>query len=160
MQSRIRSFERHPTEFFMIKKHLTFLLFLTLFSVQASAQQWVILGKDTRGEEFFVNTKLVDYDGTDWFGAWVKFKKTEYATIKGKKTALRRDVKQLFYIKCSSNEMAAVQTVVYNSRGEVVKNWKEDYPDFTAVVPESMGEAIARGACQLKEGLVDEKIPD
>lgn len=129
-----------------------YFLFLLLFSFgHGKAQNWIRLGTDRQGHEFFLNTRIIDAEYENWFGVWVKYSRTDYATIKGKRVTLQREVKQLMHINCASNEMAVAQTVVYNQNGEVVKSHKEEYPDFSAVIPDTIGEQIATSACSLRE---------
>lgn len=135
------------------------LLMVVCTLVQAKAQEWISLGKDNQGEEHFFYTKFVNSEDSEGFGVWTKYGKTEYTTFKGKRTALHREVKQLLQIKCGSSEIAVVQTVIYNSVGEVVRSHKE-YPEFSAIIPESIGEAIATNACQLNESKKNEEIPN
>jgi hypothetical protein len=143
-----------------MKKYLFLPFLLLISSLHVSAQEWRAIGKDTQGEVYFINTKLLKYEDSDWFGVWIKYGKTGYSTYKGKRIASRQEVKQLLYIKCNSSEIATVQTVVYNSRGEVVRNNRVDYPDFSAIIPDSTGEAIASSACSLKEGNTGEEVPE
>lgn len=140
-------------------KYVAIMLISLLFSHVSQAQEWVSVGTDRQGEDHLIYTKLVNNDDSEGFGAWVKYHTTDYTTVKGKKVSIRREVKQLMQIKCSSSEIAIVQTVVYNSKGEVIRSAKS-YPDFSAVIPDSIGELVLNAACNLNEGKNQDAVPE
>ena len=140
-------------------KYLLSFLLIFLFSTSIRAQEWVSIGQDRQGEDHLIYTKLVNSDDSEGFGVWVKYQTNDYSTVKGKKIVIKIEVKQLMQIKCSSNEIAVVQTVVYNAKGDVVRSSKS-YPEFSAVIPDSMGELVVNAACSLNEGKNQDEVPN
>lgn len=52
-----------------------------------------------------------------------------------------------YEIKCREEQLNTLSRIVYNSKGNVVRSRSFD-PDFTDVVPDSVGSAIVREACR------------
>jgi tetratricopeptide (TPR) repeat protein len=99
-----------------------------------STDRWRTLGRNSIGEDYYLDVKSFESSGSGQVRLWVKtIGKKEKETV-------------AFEIDCKTRLMNNTSTVVYDSNGKVLKS-----SEFTSgcqrIVPDTIGEQLYNGAC-------------
>jgi tetratricopeptide (TPR) repeat protein len=98
--------------------------------------RWKSISKSTE-KELFIDTQTIDFAGGNAVSLWVK------TTMRG--SAAYSEEK--YQIDCASRKMKLMGFVNYDSLGNP-RTSRDSEKDWELIVPESMGEQLANGACQ------------
>ena len=140
----------------MKKKHLTLAFFLVSLSI--FSQNWIEVGKDKFGNEYYIKSSIVSKGGD--FGnkdsiikIWTKQTSKSFTDNRNKKKKVYYNIYliQLFEFDCSNSSAKLLSRTFYTSKGGVIMgNDIEPYStNWEVVVPDSMGEAILNKVCEL-----------
>ena len=140
-----------------MKKIISIILLVILFSKNSFGQEeegrWLPIGDGLDSSKLFmdINTMFAKEDVFGVKQVWIKVIEPKYVSKVGGKTRTHYNAvfKQLYEIKCSTNEMRLKQYAFYTSKGELIIS-NELYDSFSTVIPESFGELIFKKSCVFK----------
>lgn len=101
-----------------------------------TVDRWKSISK-TVERELFVDTQTMDFASENVPSLWVKITRPASADYTEEK----------YQIDCASRKMKSMGFVNYDSRGNP-RGSRDSDKQWELIVPESMGEQLANGACQ------------
>jgi hypothetical protein len=129
-----------------MKFYLTPIL-AVLFTAEANAADWWLIGTDKNGSTYEIDRESVRTEnkgpGKSIVIVWSRQDHSRDRTISF------RTSKTMYHIKCDKREIAIVSLVRYDVNGNVKHSDTTAFPDFQPVVPDSMGDEILFYACTL-----------
>lgn len=135
-----------------------FLLFLFIvLTSKVSAQDWVYIGQDVKGNKSYCQSKYVSKGGNfgneSIYKVWTKkVYKSTFIYKNGKKVAVNNVYTLcLSEYDCSEKREKIISTSTYNTSGNLIDSYKvpEYLQEWNEIVPESIGEAIINKICEL-----------
>lgn len=130
-----RTAEEHPAAVFcgegrIMKKFLLALLAFISISCPAFAVNWVQGGTLDDGTNWYLDTESVQRT-EDEVKVWAKFEAPNGKRYTLRFTSFRKD-----------KTMAELSVVVYDAKGRVLASQTPPYPNYTPVVPGSVGDYV------------------
>lgn len=134
-----------------MKKNKLFILILTFLVTLnfAIAADWVQIAEKTYLDASSLS-QFKYFDNDVYYSIWAKnlnngtdlWKQLE--KINGKKIWYN---KTLWVVNCSKKEIGTKSSVMYDINENVIYNYEPLYPDWSSIVPETMGEVIYTLVC-------------
>lgn len=134
-----------------MKKSILILLFISSVSY---SQDWIKVGKDNFGNEFYISDAYLNKGGTLGYDENIIKLWTKKVWIKledrrdGKNKVYYNVVfKELVEFDCSEKKYRLISKNVYDSKGNLIISENSEYSDWEYAVPESAGLAVLNTVC-------------
>lgn len=135
---------------------LFFISFFKIFSQDSEGLDYIITSSDYKS--YYIKTSTIKKaEYTNIYKAWL-YVYPEEGHEKEVRDKMYKDYKDIkyqdysyekiyYYVNCKEDEIGLKIVVSYKKNGEVIYSDENYYPDYSTVIPDSVGEAIFEYVC-------------